>query len=40
MVIRKDQIDRLINALDAILAKGIPEATIGFIAKNIKGLFT
>ncbi len=39
MVIRKDQIDRLIDALDAILAKGIPDATVGFIAKNIKSLF-
>lgn len=39
MVIRRDQIDRLISALDAILAKGIADATIGFIAKNIKNIF-
>ena len=39
MVIRKDQIDALIGALDAILAKGIADATIGFVAKNIKSIF-
>lgn len=39
MVIRRDQIDALIAALDAILAKGIADATVGFIAKNIRNIF-
>jgi acetylornithine/succinyldiaminopimelate/putrescine aminotransferase len=39
MVVGKDHIDALVAALDAILAKGIAEATIGFVAKNIKNVF-
>ncbi len=39
MVIRKEHIDTLITALDAILAKGIAETTVGFVAKNIRSVF-
>lgn len=39
MVIRKEHVDRLIAALDAIFARGIAETTIGFVAKNIRSVF-
>jgi acetylornithine/succinyldiaminopimelate/putrescine aminotransferase len=38
-IVEKQQIDRLVAALDQVLAKGIPSATIRFIAKNIKRAF-
>ncbi len=39
-IVEKRHIDRLVSALDEVLAKGIPSATIRFIAKNIKKVFS
>ena len=38
-VVRKDQIDRLIAALDDILSRGLGDATVRFVAKNITRVF-
>ena len=38
-IVREDQIDKLIAALDDILSRGIADATVRFVAKNIKRVF-
>ncbi|KQV38670.1 hypothetical protein ASC96_25375 [Rhizobium sp. Root1204] len=38
-IVKKEQIDRLIAALDEILSRGLGEATVRFIAKNITRVF-
>ena len=38
-VVREDQIDKLIDALDATLSRGITDATVRFVAKNITRVF-
>jgi len=38
-IVREEQIDKLIAALDEILSRGIGDATVRFVAKNIKRIF-
>ena len=38
-IVEEEQLDRLIDALDAILGRGIADATVRFVAKNIKRVF-
>lgn len=38
-IVREEQIDKLIAALDEILSRGIGDATVRFVAKNIKRVF-
>ena len=38
-VVEKQQIDKLTEALDDILSRGIADATVRFVAKNIKRVF-
>ncbi|PWJ91310.1 putrescine aminotransferase [Mesorhizobium loti] len=38
-VVREKQIDKLIAALDDILSRGLGDATVRFVAKNIKRVF-
>ncbi|MDG5747607.1 aspartate aminotransferase family protein [Qipengyuania sp. XHP0207] len=38
-IVEKREIDRLVDALDDILARGLPDATVRFVAKNIKRVF-
>lgn len=38
-VVDEDQIDRLLDALDDILGRGITDATVRFVTKNIKRMF-
>jgi acetylornithine/succinyldiaminopimelate/putrescine aminotransferase len=40
LVVEKEQIDAAINGLDKILTRGIADATIHFVMKNIKQLFS
>ncbi len=39
-IVEERHVDRLVSALDQVLANGIPNATIRFIAKNIKRVFS
>lgn len=39
-VVTEQQIDRLVDALDAILTRGLADATVRFVAKNIKRVFS
>lgn len=39
LIARRDQIDALIDALDAIFARGIADSTLRFIADNVKRVF-
>lgn len=39
LVVSEEQIDQLINGLDSILSKGIADATIQLVLKNIKRVF-
>ncbi|QRM56088.1 aspartate aminotransferase family protein [Sinorhizobium sp. BG8] len=38
-IVQEHQIDKLISALDDILTRGITDATVRFVAKNIKRVF-
>lgn len=39
-VVTEEQIDRLVGALDQILSRGLADATVRFVAKNIKRVFS
>jgi acetylornithine/succinyldiaminopimelate/putrescine aminotransferase len=39
-VVEEAQIDHLANALDEVLGRGIADATVSFVAKNIKRVFS
>ena len=38
-IVREEQIDKLIAALDDILSRGLTDATVRFVAKNISRVF-
>ncbi|MCF8709012.1 class-III pyridoxal-phosphate-dependent aminotransferase [Rhizorhapis sp. SPR117] len=40
LIVREEQIDMLIAALDDIFAKGITDAVVRFVAKNLKRVFS
>lgn len=40
LVIEKEQIDRLIDALDQIFDRGLADSTVKFVAKNIRQVFS
>lgn len=40
LIVREDEIDRMVDAIDAVLTKGIADATVRFVTKNIANVFS